>query len=317
MGLFHKATFVQRFGEPFYDSVRRAIQGHGERYQIRPVYAGVFGSQAKGCAGPFSDIDLYVVYLGPVRQYAKLLDVDTKQVAEEDRLPPQITLPSVYRGEERLTEDHPPVQLNFVSLDFFVREIGKNNLDFRIGQDNLIIDFMGYDSLIRQIDTFAASTFDPEKVRHTCAGRARRVMHSLRDLVDPDPRPSELVDALYRLFLAWAVTNTRFISKLVLNQTLTLAELMDGYLEDVGEDKDVAFMRRNLIPHLHDGLFRNAHPYWHNSIIEVIGRIEPLIMSRKTFVVPAHLAERGIEHYLKQADALNVRFAEMLLEGAQ
>jgi predicted nucleotidyltransferase len=315
MGLFDNKTFERQFGEAFYGMLMREIQAQCDRFHIRPVYAGVFGSQAKGYAGPESDIDLYVVYLGGISQYARMIPADTRQVAEEESVPPQVTLSVLQRTHADFTVDEKEVQLNFVSLDFFVREIGKGNLDFRIGHDNLVIDFMGNDALTKQIDTFAASTFDAERYRHSCAGRASKARGLMKS--GGEIKHSEISDAIYRLFLGWAVTSQRFVSELVLNKTLTLAELIDGYLQDVGQDVNVSFLQRNMLPHLRDGLFKNGHSYWHPSCIRVIDKLHPLVLSRPVIIVPPHLADRSMENYLKQINRLNTRFAEMLLEGGK
>jgi predicted nucleotidyltransferase len=296
---------------PVVDAKLREI---AETYKIIPLFAGLFGSQAKGYAGPDSDYDLYVVYQGALIQYVKVIDFETNQQRGEESLPTQITIEAQRNGSPV------SVQLNFVSLDFFAQEIGcKSNIDFRMALDHaawLQDDTEQVLNLISLLNELANSSYDAEKVKHTGLGHASKVVKKIKN--NEDITPSELTDGLYRFFMAWGVTNKDLLPELGLNKTLTLKELLYAYLmsENV-KDFQVGLLHNRLVDELATGKWHQSMVEWKGLFVRVVERLIPVIKERPALVPPPSVVDKSIEHRLQIVNALNEMFVGMLLKGGK
>ncbi|BAW19091.1 hypothetical protein [Ralstonia phage RP31] len=309
--------------------VKERLEEIAKQYNITLLFAGLFGSQAKGYAGPDSDYDFYVVYHGPLIQYVKAINFDTRQFKEEDILPPQISFtlkqlhnlsieaisitPGGMAPMGRCDVRETRIQLNFVSFDFFVQEISRCNLDFRIALDNIQLSWNALE-VVTQLHHFAMVSYDPNKYKHTGYGRAAKAVEIIKCW--EEVRRSEVTDGLYRLLMGWAATTSRMIPWLGLNRTLTLGELFDHYLEVMGEDPEVRQLRK-IIPLIASGDWSAVFNQYAGVIAAVIDRLIPVIKEREIVNPPTYLVDRGETIKYALINKINETFVAMLLKGGK
>lgn len=320
----------QQIMNNFMPHVRTELGVIADRYDISVLFVGLFGSQAKGYAGPESDYDFYVVYHGKLGQYVKAIDFDTRQFKEEEVLPPQISIDVPY-----LVLDNPPaqnspelissrvekarVQLNFVSYDAFMRELGDSNLDFRIALDNICIS-ADDKSIEKLAKNFATVSYDPQKYKHTGYSRALKAEVIIKKWKSAENteavRRSEVTDCLYRLFMGWAATSVRMIPWLALNRTVTLTQLIDQYLEIMGDDPEIRELRE-IVPLIASGSWPQAFEEYADNIVNVINRLVPFIKPRPVAIAPTYLVDRSQAAKLTLINKVNETFVGLLLKGGK
>jgi predicted nucleotidyltransferase len=313
--------------------VKNRLEKIAKQYGITLLFAGLFGSRAKGYACPESDYDFYVVYHGPLKQYVKVINYDTRQFNEEDVLPPQISfdaecLTNLSLGEAAMNicPGAPPemavvtgiikktrIQLNFLSFDFFVQEVGRSNLDFRIALGNIKLAWCD-ETLINSIRLFSKTSFDPEKYKHTGYGRAAKAVTLLKNR--DDVRHSEVSDGLYRLFMAWAATTGRMIPRLKQNDTLTLTELIDSYMEDAPDDDEVRQLYC-VLELIVSGNWSIVFLQHSGTIISVIDRLIPAVKARNVIYNPEDTSELGRKIKFEIITKINNDFIALLLKGGK
>lgn len=190
------------------------------RYNIRPIFAGLFGSRAKGYESLNSDYDFYVPYVDKVEHYLKAINVDTAQIEGIESVPPQITV-EVMRNNKPVN-----VQINLVPLKHFLNEIGGNNIDFRMALDNTAVRYCDQ-AAMTSFHKLAAVYLDQEKIKHSAIGRAAKVVTVLKR--GTNIVKSEISDGVYRLLVARAMSNEKAVSALYYNQTQTFEDLLALY----------------------------------------------------------------------------------------
>lgn len=313
---FHVNPGVAMFrAAGLHNSVEAHLRVVAGQYNICPLFAGLFGSRAKDYAGPGSDWDLYVVYQGPLMQYAKLLNAETHQQRGEEALPPQIS----YETRDEAVR----IQLNFVSVDFFAQELGRNNLDFRMALDNCTWARGGDEqessllvTIFMELAEWVSLTYSAEKIKHTGLGRAAKVIKALKE--GQEVRPSELTDGLYRLFSAWAVTQPQLLPEYVHNRTQTLEDLMRWYLnlENI-KDRQVGKLYNCLLPRLRSGDWLEELETWKSEILHTMERLMPIISARPGQMPVALPAASMVEKRLQVANRLNEHFVKSLLKAGK
>lgn len=311
------------------ESAKVTLEHIAKKYGITLLFAGLFGSRAKGYAGPDSDYDLYVVYHGPLIQYAKVIDWDTRQLMGEPILPAQISFTS--RRVENLSingwsfgpDGVEPmasgkiidirVQLNFVSYDFFVQEINRSNLDFRLALDNIVLKWCN-DSLVNLTNRLANCSFDPNKYKHTSYGRASAAAGVIKQW--EEVRRSEITDGLYRLLMGWASTSLTLMPYLAMNRSFTLPELMDYYLDEMGEYAPLRRLRKG-IDQLIVGDWKAFFNQYAGDIANAIDHIIPIIKAREIQNPPTYLVDKTLEAKQLLIHEVNTAFVGMLLKGGK
>jgi predicted nucleotidyltransferase len=286
------------------------------RYGITPVFVGMFGSRAKGYSGPKSDFDLYVPYIGKLSQYIRALDMDTSQVDGEEILPPQITVEVVGNDNQAYS-----VQLNFVSLDHYIQELNRCNVDFRIALDNILLTYCER-SFIDLLDDLATANADLENLKHKALGRASKTAAMLRPLKPGDIRkgpklkPSEVTDGIYRLLLAAATVNENVAPCFFYNHTQTLASFLLNYNRGFDRDEMTSALVANILGDISRGVWPETFESWGPAVAEMIDRLIPLIKARDILDWgKMGFIEVDMEGQFKLASRINKAYRDLVLKA--
>lgn len=283
-----------------------------QTYGINPLFAGLFGSEAKGYSGPDSDIDLYVPYVGDISQYVKALDIDTTQIEGELRLPPQETV--VFT--DTLGKEH-SVQFNYESFDHYVQELTRSNLDFRLALDNILWKKPESDQLIDLLHDIAATYFDPERVKHSTLSRTSKALNQLKKLEVINP--SEITDGFYRLFYAINLVEGDCLSIANHNHTHTYQRLLSSYLSNHPDDQEVKTLGEAIRADIADGLWRGHYVKHAQSLISVMERLIPEYKVRLAQSISSTDKSQPINRTIVGrfilASEINNAFIQLLMKG--
>lgn len=274
-------------------ALRDRVEEECRKYEITPLFVGAFGSRAKGYATEKSDYDFHVIYLGPDSKYIKAIDYDLSEHLGKEVLPPQISFQLVetwgpYQsqpyGEMKFDHKSIEVQLNFIDYADYVKELRRNNIDFRISLSQRVMEFELSErfEIWEMLDRYARAHYDPAAIHH--GGYSRAAGAALKVVGSAGHKRGELVDGLYRLFMSFAATDIESTRDLRENNTLTLDTLVKRYLKAVGDigESDVLLMQSFLPKYLADPAFRFTNPtsdlVLH--LTGLIGRLIPIVKSR-------------------------------------
>jgi predicted nucleotidyltransferase len=180
------------------------------QYNIEPIFVGLFGSQCKGYAGPESDYDFYVPYIAPIGKYLQAVAVDTLQIEDKEKLPPQISF-EISDGEKLRK-----IQLNFIDFPDYIRELTCANIDFNLALDNPYVIYCSK-SVLDLIRYLAKVQFNLQKVKEQSLARVRREIARLKSWGNPEskgipPLASELADGMYRILFAASTTHNENVN---------------------------------------------------------------------------------------------------------
>ena len=280
------------------------------QYVITPVFVGIFGSRAKVYDGPESDFDLYVPYIGKLSQYVRAIEADTRQIEGEDILPPQITIEVVH---ERKTVS---VQLNFVSLDHYIQELNRSNIDFRMALDNMLVRYCSM-PVYCVLKVAAQTAIDLEKIKQMCIGRASKTVALMKS--GKAIKHSEITDGLYRLLYAAITTNVKAFQHIYTNRTPSMAQLLDAYLTNFGGDENTRTTVEALLTTIRSGQWKDGDycDVLSAAIIDTIERVIPLIKERP-IMIPENFKydiEQGIAARMKMISTINTMFIDLLMKA--
>lgn len=294
------------------EAIVKQMEKVSQTYGINPLFAGLFGSEAKGYSGPDSDIDLYVPYVGDISQYVKAISIDTMQIEGELRLPPQETV--VFTNS--LGKEH-SVQFNYESFDHYVQELTRSNLDFRMSLDNILWKKPEMDQLIDLLHTLAAGYFDPEKVKHTTLSRASKALNQLKKLEVVNP--SEITDGFYRLLYAINLVEGDCASIADHNHTRTYRYLLSNYLRIHSNDCDVRAVGEAILGDIGNGLWREYYAKHTPALISVMERLISEYKVRPAQSVSStdksQPINRTIAGRFVLASEINKAFVQLLMKG--
>lgn len=296
---------VQTFSPAFLQALDEKFKEIDAQYNVSCMFAGLFGSRAKGYSGPKSDFDFYVPYVGSIYQCFKAIDVDTREIDGEPVIPAQVTF-EINEGDKPHT-----VQLNFVPYSHFVSQLGNSNVDFRIALNHITIYKCSSD-IIRLFFAFAQSSFDAEKVKFMCLGRAKK---TARQIIEGDDLvPSEVLDSLYRLFLAARMTNPTNAIKSN-RASMALTDLVDEYFDIYGHNGSLRDMMDLLRYEVSSGKWPENIGDWKQAIALTIEQTIPLIKERPfvSFYSTAH-SEKSIHNRLQLVKLINDAQVNLVLE---
>lgn len=290
-------------------AVDNALRDIAHQYAITPLFAGMFGSRPKGYDGPESDFDLYVPYIGQFAQYLRVLDVDTRQLEGKDILPPQITIQVVHKNKPI------NVQLNFVSFDHYIQELTRNNIDFRMSLDNVLVRYCSQ-SAITLLKISAHTYVDLENIKHKCLGRASKTVALMKS--GKAIKHSEVTDGLYRLLYAAVTMNNTAIKHIYHNRTPTLANLLDAYMLHVERDQQTKTAVEALLATIRAGQWKQEG-FTDVLSLAVIDALERVIanIKERPIAIPEQFkldTNKRIEAQMSAAGQLNKMFVELMLE---
>jgi predicted nucleotidyltransferase len=283
-------------------------------YGITPVFVGLFGSRAKGYHGPESDFDLYVPYVGKLGQYVRALDLDTRQVEGEPILPPQITIEVPGANNKTLS-----IQLNFMSLDHYIQELGRNNVDFRIALDNILLTYCD-SSFTNLLHELAAVNVDLENIKNKALGRASKTAAMLRkvegaQIKGPKIKPSEITDGIYRLLLAAGAVTGLAMPYLFCNYTPNFHSLRQNYLTNVEMDEQSNQTMMGIWMDIKSGAWKDTYEKWGPQVVELIDKLIPIIKAMPVTKAPPGFRETGIETQFAIASKINKAYQELVLKA--
>lgn len=229
------------------------------KYNITPIMAGLYGSRAKGCAGPQSDFDFYVPYVGQVKDYVKALDVNTKQVHAEETLPAQLTFMMLVENIEY------KVQLNFEDYPHFVSELSKNNIDFQLAVYNEF-GIYAHPESISLFKELIACKLSLLNIKHHSIDRVRKVLHQLQEN-NKRVKPSEVMDGLYRLFMAASAISPVNNCALLDKHDRTLLGLFKSYRAVLYTSPDTTEVVKGILLDVISGKWKDSCGTWSNALI--------------------------------------------------
>lgn len=281
------------------------------RYSILPIFAGLFGSRAKGYNSLDSDYDFYVPYVDEVEHYLKAIDSDTSQVEGTESVPPQVTI-EVMRSNKPIS-----VQINLVPLKHFINEITRNNIDFRMALDNTAIRYCDQ-AAMSSFHKLAAAFVDQEKIKHMAIGRAAKVITILKK--GTNIIKSEISDGVYRLLVARAMSNEKAVNALYYNQTQTFKDLLAFYSGRFGTTDETVkdsfyLMCEVVMKSLDVGDFDSvlANPETREIMVAVIEQAIRDIKKEQNAALPATATPNTVEARLSIVSQVNKIYARIVL----
>lgn len=277
-------------------------------YGITPVFAGVFGSRAKGYNGPQSDFDLYIPYVGKLGQYVRALDIDTSQIDGEPVLPPQITVEVIPLDGRTYS-----VQLNFVSLDHFIQELTRNNIDFRIALDNILLTYCNK-AFIDQLGWLTTIHTDLENIKNKALGRASKTAALLKRSDLGRIKPSEVTDGIYRLLLAAATVTDVAIPQFFYFRTLTIEYLLSNYIAKIDRQDVLAKgILEGILSDIERGVWKHSYVQWAPNVILLIDRLIPVIKELPT--TRNTLVDCSMAAHFSMVSSINKAYQELVLKA--
>lgn len=304
------------FGENNYDfhkAIRDKLSEIALKYNIEPLFVGLFGSHVKGYHGPDSDYDFYVPYVGELADYVRAIDVDTKQIQNIEKLPAQISMKITVKEKEY------DIQLNFENFPHYVNELVGSNIDFNLALHNPLMHFCN-PSVIGWLKKLAETQFAVEKVRHMCLRRARRAMHQLDDVDNPSskqtkPKPSEITDGIYRLLFASLMTNGNNAScNSFFTDDLSLLNLLAHHIDQCGSDDELESTVHWIYNTIQVGTWKEYYLLRKSSIANLIEKTSAKIQKRSSVALKNNPTNIPIAERLKLHADINKLFIELLLD---
>ena len=284
------------------------------QYNIQPVFVGLFGSQCKGYAGSESDYDFYVPYIGPIGKYLQAVAVDTLQVEDKEKLPPQISF-EITDGEKVRK-----IQLNFVDFPNYIRELTCANIDFNLALDNPYVIYCSK-SVLDLIRYLAKVQFNLEKVKHASLSRVRKTIAELKAWGNPEskampPHTSEIADGMYRMLFAAGTTHSSNVHiRSFFDYPVTMTRLLEHYLSDCGLDVEIELVFSGILKDIKQGKWKDTAFGWKDRLISVLEEMHANVAAKDIVHLQGNPAGIPINERMAIYVKINSIFTELVLEA--